>query len=62
MITFTYGNAYLEGVVYDGGINFYHKDASTARLVRTSNQFVFILIGTNYKKHPEKKASNSCIS
>ena len=29
---FTYGNAYLEGVVYDGGINFYHKDASTARV------------------------------
>ncbi len=28
---FSYGNAYLEGVVYDGGINFYHKDAANRK-------------------------------
>ncbi len=52
---FTYGNAYLEGVVYDGGINFYHKDASTARVSKNKQSVCFHPDWTNYKKHPEKK-------
>lgn len=28
---YTFGNAYLEGVIYDGGVNFYHLDATTCR-------------------------------
>tara|TARA_R100000278_G_scaffold15988_3_gene16347 strand:- start:11049 stop:12332 length:1284 start_codon:yes stop_codon:yes gene_type:complete len=52
---FTYGNAYLEGVVYDGGINFYHKDASTARVSKNKQSICFHPDWTNYKKHPEKK-------
>lgn len=29
---YTFGNAYVEGVLYDGGINLYHLDATTVRL------------------------------
>ena len=29
---YTFGNAYLEGVLYDGGVNLYHLDATTVRL------------------------------
>ena len=52
---FTYGNAYLEGVVYDGGINFYHKDASTERISKNKKTICFHPDWTNYKKSPEKK-------
>lgn len=52
---FTYGNAYLEGVVYEGGINFYHKDAATARVSKNKKTVCFHPDWTNYKKSPEKK-------
>ena len=52
---FTYGNAYLEGVVYDGGINFYHKDASTARISKNKKTVCFHPDWNNYKRNPEKK-------
>jgi len=29
---YTFGNAYLEGVIYDGGVNLYHIDATTVRM------------------------------
>ena len=45
---FTYGNAYLEGVLYDGGINFYHKDASTARVSKNKKSICFHPDWTNY--------------
>ena len=52
---YSYGNAYLEGVVYDGGINFYHKDASTARLSKNKKSVCFHPDWENYKRTPEKK-------
>jgi capsid portal protein len=52
---FTYGNAFLEGVLYDGGVNFYHKDASTARLSKNKKSVCFHPDWVNYKKYPEKK-------
>jgi hypothetical protein len=52
---YSYGNAYLEGVVYDGGINFYHKDASTARLSKSKKSVCFHPDWENYKRTPEKK-------
>tara|TARA_R100001460_G_scaffold36405_4_gene69882 strand:- start:9921 stop:10934 length:1014 start_codon:yes stop_codon:yes gene_type:complete len=48
---YTYGNAYLEGVIYDGGINFYHKDASTARLAKNKKNVFFNPDWENYKKN-----------
>ena len=47
---FTYGNAYLEGVVYEGGINFYHKDASTARVSKNKKSICFHPDWGNYKR------------
>ena len=29
---YTFGNAYLEGVLFDGGVNLYHIDATTVRM------------------------------
>lgn len=52
---FTYGNAYLEGVIYDGGINFYHKDASTARVSKNKQSVCFHPDWANFKRTPEKK-------
>ena len=52
---YTYGNAYLEGVVYDGGINFYHKDAATARVSKNKKSICFHPDWDNYRKTPEKK-------
>ena len=52
---FTYGNAYLEGVVYEGGINFYHKDASTARVSKNKKTICFHPDWANYKRSIEKK-------
>ena len=31
---YTFGNAYLEGVIYDGGVNLYHIDATTVRMAK----------------------------
>ena len=51
---YTYGNAYLEGVVYEGGVNFYHKDASTARLAKNKKYVYFNSDWTNYRKNKDK--------
>ena len=51
---YTYGNAYLEGVVYDGGVNFYHKDASTARISKDKKSVFFNPDWVNYRKNKEK--------
>tara|TARA_R100000734_G_C3319284_1_gene114968 strand:- start:14065 stop:15222 length:1158 start_codon:yes stop_codon:yes gene_type:complete len=51
---FTYGNAYLEGVIYDGGVNFYHKDASTARLGKNKKHVYFHPDWTDYRKNKDK--------
>ena len=52
---YTYGNAYLEGVVYEGGVNFYHKDAATARVSKNKKSICFHPDWDNYKRTPEKK-------
>ena len=51
---YTYGNAFLEGVVYDGGVNFYHKDASTARVSKNKKYVYFNSDWSNYRKNKEK--------
>ena len=35
---YTFGNAYLEGVLYDGGINLYHLDATTVRMAKNKRE------------------------
>lgn len=51
---YTYGNAFLEGVVYDGGVNFYHKDASTARVSKNKKYVYFNSDWTDYRKNKDK--------
>ena len=51
---YTYGNAFLEGVIYDGGVNFYHKDASTARVAKNKKYIYFSPDWSNYKRNKEK--------
>ena len=35
---YTFGNAYLEGVIYDGGLNLYHIDATTVRMSKDKKE------------------------
>ena len=35
---YTFGNAYLEGVIYDGGLNLYHIDATTVRMAKNKKE------------------------
>jgi len=35
---YTFGNAYLEGVLYDGGLNLYHVDATTVRMSKNKKE------------------------
>jgi capsid portal protein len=35
---YTFGNAYMEGVLYDGGVNLYHLDATTVRMSKTKKE------------------------
>ena len=35
---YTFGNAYLEGVIYDGGMNLYHVDATTVRMSKNKKE------------------------
>ena len=35
---YTFGNAYLEGVLYDGGLNLYHIDATTVRMSKDKKE------------------------
>ena len=35
---YTFGNAYLEGVLYDGGVNLYHIDATTVRASKNKKE------------------------
>ena len=35
---YTFGNAYLEGVIYDGGLNLYHIDATTVRMSKNKKE------------------------
>ena len=51
---YTYGNAFLEGVVYDGGVNFYHKDASTARVSKNKKYVYFNSDWTDYRRNKDK--------
>ena len=35
---YTFGNAYMECVMYDGGVNIYHLDATTVRMSKTKKE------------------------
>ena len=48
---YTFGNAYLEGVLYDGGVNLYHLDATTVRMSKNKKEVYIHPDWNNYKSH-----------
>jgi capsid portal protein len=53
---YTFGNAYLEGVLYEGGMNLYHVDATTVRISKTKKDVYIHPDWARYKM--EKKKMN----
>jgi len=53
---YTFGNAYLEGVLYEGGMNLYHIDATTVRMSKTKKDVYIHPDWARYKM--EKKKMN----
>ena len=53
---YTFGNAYLEGVLYEGGMNLYHVDATTVRMSKTKKEVYIHPDWARYKM--EKKKMN----
>lgn len=51
---YTFGNAYLEGVLYEGGINLYHIDATTVRMSKTKKEVYVHPDWARYKTDKEK--------
>jgi hypothetical protein len=49
---YSFGNAYLEGVVYDGGVNFYHIDSTTVRIAKDKKG---VLIHPDWKNYITQK-------
>ena len=51
---YTFGNAYLEGVLYDGGVNLYHLDATTVRVSKNKKDVYVHPDWRNYRSQDEK--------
>ena len=51
---YTFGNAYLEGVLYDGGVNLYHLDSTTVRLSKNKRDVYVHPDWKNYRSQDEK--------
>jgi len=49
---YTFGNAYLEGVLYEGGVNLYHIDATTVRMAKSKKE---IYIHPDWSKYPSQR-------
>tara|TARA_R100001126_G_scaffold102742_1_gene88848 strand:- start:1625 stop:2935 length:1311 start_codon:yes stop_codon:yes gene_type:complete len=51
---YTFGNAYLEGVLYEGGMNLYHVDATTVRMSKTKKDVYIHPDWARYKMEKKK--------
>ena len=51
---YTFGNAYLEGVLYEGGMNLYHVDATTVRMSKTKKEVYIHPDWARYKMEQKK--------
>ena len=51
---YTFGNAYLEGVLYEGGVNLYHLDATTVRVSKTNKEVYINSDWCRYWNNDEK--------
>ena len=55
---YSFGNAYLEGVLYDGGMNLYHIDATTVRMAKSKKE---VYIHPDWAKYNTMKDKLSII-
>ncbi len=51
---YTFGNAYLEAVVYDGGVNMYHIDSTTVRMAKNKKEVYVHPDWAKYQTQREK--------
>ena len=51
---YTFGNAYVEGVLYDGGVNLYHLDATTVRVSKNKRDVYVHPDWGNYRSQDDK--------
>ena len=51
---YTFGNAYMECVIYDGGVNIYHLDATTVRMSKTNKEVYINSDWCRYWNNDEK--------
>ena len=55
---YTFGNAYLEGVIYDGGVNLYHIDATTVRISKNKKSAI---VNPDWEKYNTNKDDEKVI-
>ena len=55
---YSFGNAYLEGVLYDGGLNLYHIDATTVRMSKNKKE---VYVHPDWAKYNSMKDKLSII-
>ena len=55
---YTFGNAYVEGVLYDGGVNLYHIDATTVRMAKNKKE---VYVHPDWAKYNSMKDKLSII-
>ena len=55
---YTFGNAYLEGVAYEGGVNLYHIDATTVRMAKNKKE---VYINPNWDNYNVSKDKTTII-
>ena len=51
---YSFGNAYLEGVIYDGGVNLYHLDSTTVRMAKNKKGVLVHPDWENYRTQKDK--------
>jgi len=51
---YSFGNAYLEGVIYDGGVNLYHLDSTTVRIAKDKKGVLVHPDWKNYRTQRDK--------
>tara|TARA_R100001163_G_scaffold65318_1_gene62096 strand:- start:1117 stop:2451 length:1335 start_codon:yes stop_codon:yes gene_type:complete len=55
---YTFGNAYLEGVLYEGGLNLYHLDATTVRMSKDKDE---VYVHPDWRRYNSQKEKTQII-
>ena len=55
---YTFGNSYLEGVLYQGGLNLYHLDATTVRMSKDKDE---VYVHPDWRRYNSQKEKTQVI-